>query len=332
MKAGIAGAACRVERQFSSGIEPLVREAVCTALDKAAISLADIDMVVTVASDTLDGMMVPIRAELAGALGKNYLNVPSSAGHALAAAAAAIEAGDAATALVVGWGAASKLAVEDGRSNQLDPFYLRPLGASPKVLGALQKQTLIAGGLTSEDDLEAFRTRMAGIVWNSENPACGFCDGVAAIVLRRFSDQEVGVIVADYAMASRSHTPLDGSLDPSEWVNEAISGFSAAQPKDTAPRGFIEVSGSNICAEMRGIVASVEAGLVDCAAAAANDTGGGASAWFGPATGLRTLVKLYEDRLADGASGGADSGLFVDLAGPLGQHVTCVLIERRSMA
>ena len=332
MRAGIAGAACRVEREFANGIEPVIREVVRAALEAAAISLGDIDMVITVASDTLDGMMVPIRAELAGALGKTYLNVSSSAGHALSAAAAAIEAGDAAAVLVVGWGAASKLAVEDGRSNQFDPFYLRPLGASPNVLGALQKQTLIAGGLASEDDLEAFRARMAGLVWDGESPAGGFCDGVAAVVLRRCSDQEAGLIVADYAMASRSHMPLDGSLDPADWVNEAISGFSKAQLKDVSSQGFIEVSGSNICAEIRGIAASAETGLVNCDAESANGKGGGASAWFGPATGLRSLVKLYEDRLAGGASHEPDRGLFVELAGPLGQHVTSLLIERRSMA
>lgn len=332
MRASIAGAACRIDRQFAGGIEPVIREVVRSTLDAAAISLADIEMVVTVASDTLDGMMVPIRAELAGALGKNYLNVSSAAGHAVCAAAAAIEAGDADTVLIVGWGAASKLAIADGRANQFDPFYMRPLGATPKVMAALQKQILVASGALSENNIEAFRARMTDRVWEGgkgdASQANGFCDGVAALVMRRASEGQGGIVISDHATASRSHNPLDGSFDPAAWVREAISGFSGARAKESAARGFIEVSGSSICAELRGIVASVESGLVDCDGSSANSMGGGAAAWFGPATGLRALAMLC----GDGEARDRDAGLFVDLAGPLGQHVTSIFIERRSEA
>ena len=328
MKAAIAGGAYRIERQFAAGMEPVIRQIVRAALETSRLSLADIEMVVTVASDTLDGMMVPVRAELAGALGKNYLNVPSSAGHALSAAAAAIEAGDAKSVLVVGWGAASKLAHADGRANQFDPFYMRPVGATPELIAALQERVLASSGVLTEDDIASFEARMANIAREDAQGdalgAHGFCDGVAAIVLRRAADETSGAIIADHATASRSHNPLDGSFDPAGWVREALTGFASARPKKQLSQGFIEVSGPTSWAELRGIAGAVEAGYVDCSAASANSTGGGAAAWFGPATGIRALARLHGrmDRTTP------DRGLFVDLAGPLGQHVTGMLIER----
>lgn len=333
MRAGIAGAACRIGRQFADGVEPVIREVVREALDKSGLSLADIDLVTTVASDTLDGMMVPIRAELAGAFGKTYLNAPSSAGHGLSAAAAAIEAGDARTALVVGWGAASKLAEADGRSNQFDPFYMRPLGATPKVLAALQKQILTASNTLSQNEIEAFRDRMAGLLWldagADEAHPYRFCDGAAALVLKRSSSEAPGVIVAEYSTASRSHSPLDGSFDPALWVSEAVERFSKARAGAAAPSGLIEVGGSTVEIEMRAIATLLRTGLVRCGTDAANRTGGGAMAWFGPASGLRVLAEMWALMSTERDR---DAALFADLAGPLGQHVTTVLLERRSEA
>jgi hypothetical protein len=333
MRVAIAGAASRIDRQFADGIERQVREVVREALDAAALSLAEVDLVVTVASDTLDGMMVPIRAELAGALGKSYLNVPSAAGHAIAAAATAIEAGDAETVLVVGWGAASKLAGNDGRSNQFDPFFMRPAGATPKVLAALQRQVLSASGAISDGGVAAFEAQMADVVWPRGAAAGGlrpeFCDGVAAIVLTKAAEEGSGLFVADHATASRSHAPLDGSLDPAGWVTEALEslGMRAGAPLET---GFVEASGSSAVAEMRAIAAMSDSGPVRCPPDRANAAGGGAAAWFGPATALRPLAELARRRLQDKPQDAA--GIFVDLAGPLGQLVTAIVIEQRSAA
>lgn len=332
MKVAIAGAASRVDRQFVTGIEQPIREVVRAALSSATLPLAEVDLVVTVASDALDGQMVPIRAELAGAVGKSYLNVPSAAGHAIAAAAAAIEAGDAANVLVVGWGAASRLAENDGRANQFDPFYMRPAGATPRAVAALQRQVLSASGYFTDSDIEAFEARMESAVWKGgagKQPP-EFCDGVAAVVLMRAPEAGAGLFIADHATASRSHAPLDSSLDPAGWVGEALMCLTGTRSRTAPASGFIEVSGSSSCAEMRAIAASAESGLTACTPDRANEAGGGAAAWFGPATGLRSFAELCGRRLRD-AEGDA-SGVFVDLAGPLSQLVTTILIEQRSAA
>lgn len=330
MRAAIAGAAQRLESTFADGVDQEVRRVVRGALDAAGLTLEEVDMVVTVASDTLDGMMVPIRAELAGALGKTYLNVPSSAGHAISAAVAAIESGDAQVALVVGWGAASRLAEADSRSNQFDPFFTRPLGATPAVMAGLQEQVVVASGAVSASAISALGTRMIATLWGDQElprSARGerFCDGAAAIVLRRTENGGSGLMVTDYAAASRSQMPLDGSLDPALWVREALGAFSADHADRQRPVGRVEVTAQSVVAELRGIMAATEAGPVDCDVDGANATGGGAGGWFGPATGLGSLARLVGDDRCD-------AGLFVDLAGPLGEHVTGILIERRSAA
>lgn len=328
MSAVIAGAASRIERQMAAGVEPVIREVVRAALGSAGLSLADIDMVITVASDTLDGMMVPIRAELAGALGKAYLNVPSSAGHALAAAAATIAAGDAEAVLVVGWGAASRLARSDGRANQFDPFFARPVGAAPRSVAALQNQMLTASGVVSQGEIDAFGSRMAELCWGgaAEPAAHGFCDGAAALVIRR-SQGEGGLVIARHATSSRGQAPADGVLDPAGWVQEVATALS---PAVAGRAGGIEVSGPTLCAELRGIAGACEAGVVASNANAANAVGGGAAAWFGPATGLAGLARVWAGPSRSAAEG--DAHLFIDLAGPLGQHVTGLLIERRRAA
>ncbi len=328
MTVTVAGAASRIEGQFASGVERPIRDVVREALADAGISLSDVDYVVTVASDALDGMMVPVRAELAGALGKSYLNVPSSAGHALAAAATVIEAGDAETVLVVGWGAASKLAGDDGRSNQFDPFYMRPAGATPETLAAVQRQVLVAAGLLSVSEVEAHAARMAAASWpGGAGASHAFCDGAVAIVLTGSKPPARGLSIVDHATASRSHAPLDATFDPAVWTSEALGSFvrGGASSQD----GFVEVSGTTPCAELRAISAVLGSESV-VGAGDSNRTGGGAAAWFGPATGLRAFAELF--RMHSATDRGEAHGVFVDLAGPLGQLVTALRIEKRSAA
>ena len=90
------------------GVEVSVRGAVQDALAAAKMVLNDVDLVVTVGSDILDGGMVGTRSGIAGAYGRELISVPSSGGHALAAAVAMIESGQARTVLLAGWGEGKK--------------------------------------------------------------------------------------------------------------------------------------------------------------------------------------------------------------------------------
>ena len=214
-RAAIIGAASLVVQRFARPLEHAVHETVVAALADAGLAgLEAIDTVLTSASDTLDGIMVATRSEMAGSAGKSYLHVPSSAGHALMAAAALIETGAAGTLLLVGWGEGSKFAVADAREIQADPFYARPVGATPAVLAALQAQFLTATGRVPVALADAYVARMAARAGrespNGRGPAwlrTGWCDGVVAMVLGQAADHPRAVRIRDYGSTFRPYTP-----------------------------------------------------------------------------------------------------------------------------
>ena len=331
----ITGWGTRLGRPFAARLDLKIREAVLSALSVSGLSIGDIDTVVTVGSDTLDGLSVPSRSEVAGNYGRSYLNLPSSAGHGLGAAVAEIESGAAEHVLLVGWGAAARLAQHDFRRNQADPFYARPIGASPRVMAVLQARELLGFDGLHEGALQGYADEMFSRAWPGEPKPSGgaapawastaFCDGVTAIVLRRSSKSSGGVAVRDFASASRPYSPEDDRLDPAAWAAEAIAGLS-----DPAARGssfdVVEAAAPTPAAEVRALAA---VGSWSPGSHAMNRSGGGASAHFGAATGLRQIAEASRSL----AQAGPDAkGLVLDLAGPIGQHATAILLQSRGNA
>lgn len=285
----ILGAAARVGAGIVADLETELRSVVLSALHKSGLALDDIDAVVTVASDTLDGVMVPIRSEVAGAFSKAPMNVPSSAGHAFAAALVLLESGQARHVLLAGWGAASKLALHDSRDIQADPFHDRPIGANPAAVAVLQASELQA----EFPNLPAH--------------SITFADGAVALVLGPAAAR--GTRIADVGTSSRGYYPEDDAIDPALWVAEAT-----AKWREQPEAALMAVSGPGRTCEARAV-----AGLARNGGPAKTDAAPGSDAWFGPATALYQIV-LLDERLC--ATGG--EGVLVDLAGPMGQHVTCV--------
>lgn len=331
----ITGTGWKIGRPLRGRLDVAIREAVLTALNTSKLSIEDIDTFVTVASDTLDGLMVPGRSEIAGAYGRKYLNIPSSAGHGLAAAVTQIESGEAGNLVLVGWGAATKLNEYDGRNNQADPFFARPMGASPRVVAALQAQELLGVDGLDETALQAYVQRMVSGVWQGgTNASSGsapawarsaFCDGVVAIVMRRAGDAENGVRIRDFASVSRPYSPEDDRLDTATWVREALAGLSDPGVANSGEFDVVEAAAPTPIAELRALV-GVGSGSARCGDMV-NRSGGGASAHFGAATGLRQIAEasriLMEMRQAKASA----RGLALDLSGPLGQHATAILLQ-----
>jgi len=326
-RAVIAGSAWKIGRPFADRFEVAVREAVLEALGVSGLSIGDIDSFVTVASDSIDGIMAPGRAEIAGAYGRSYLHVPSSAGHGLAAAATQIEARQARNLLLVGWGAAAKLNDHDGRANQADPFYARPVGASPRAVAMLQAQDLLSAVGLSEASLDAYVRDMADRAWQGDGKAppsaapawarTAFCDGVAAIVIRRASDAGNGVAIRDFASVSRPYSPKDECLDTAVWAKEAVSSLSGADG-DVA---VVEASAPTAIAESRAFSGAGVSKNFD--SRRFNASGGGATAYFGAATGLRQVAAASRALAGIGPA----SGLVLDMTGPAGQHATAILLQ-----
>lgn len=330
----IVGHAVRLGRPFGDRLEVTVRDTVLEALGRSGLDLADIDTVVTCASDTLDGMMVPVKAEFAGSYGRSLLNVPSSAGHAVAAAASLIETGQAENLLMVGWGEATRLARADFRRNQADPFYTRPLGASPAMSATLQAAGLAAevlpDGAALDERARADRARAWGAAPDGRGDSVpawaqtGFCDGAVALILRPRNQAPGGVVIRDHGCASRSYCPGDDRLDPALWVDEAVA--ACAEPDSLRAGAFaaVEVAGPTTIAEMRAL-AALRADRIDDPSGGVMASGGGAAAHFGPATALRQLA------VACATLGGRPGmGIVADLAGPMGQHTTLIALEAQT--
>ncbi|MFO1085280.1 MAG: hypothetical protein U1E21_11990 [Reyranellaceae bacterium] len=307
-RAAIRGSASAIHTSWDAPIDNLVHDVVTKALGECRLTLADIDTVVTVASDTLDGLLVPVRGEIAGNLGRSYCHITSSAGHALGAAVVMIESGQAERVLLVGWGAMEKFGAFDPRTLQADPFHARPIGALPRAVASIQAQQLLDLGLLDSDALKAQDAA-------EPNP----CDGAVAIVLEA-REGPCRVAVKDFASISRAYSPDDEVLDPAVWVREAVSLLKAA---DGIPHD-VEVAAPTVLGELRALDV-----LATQQRTRRNGSGGGAAAWFGPATGLRQIAFAAE-ALAGQPEGSVS--VAADLSGPLSQHVTVALLERGSEA
>ena len=317
----IVGTGGRVGRGLS--IEVAVRDAVREALDDAQLVLSAIDMVVTVGSDVLDGGMVATRSGIAGAYGHELLTVPSSAGHAFAAALSLLESGQARAVLLAGWGEGTKFADVDGRIIQADPFYARPLGADASAMAALQAQRLLADGGISLERLTAYGTTMrvrAGLAGDTtasmrEWLTPIWSDGACALVLVA---GEGPVRVVNFGTAFRPYCPAPEDLDPAIWVHEA------SQHVDHAAEALavVEAGGPSAFCELAALAPILDSAGLQPLDPRVNATGGGATAFFGPATGLRHIAAVA-DQLADTST----SGIAIDLAGPIGQATTVISLR-----
>jgi hypothetical protein len=305
-------------------VDAEMTQCVRAALASAGLSLHDIDAVLTCGSDILDGGMVGTRSGIAGAYGRELMTIPSSAGHAFAAAVSLIGSGQARNVIVAGWGEGTKFSLVDGRGLQADPFYARAVGADAAAMTALQAQRLFSDGALTPETLADYGTTMRRRVGLADNASGGmrtwlvpqWADGACAIVLRADAH---GVRVADLGTSFCSYSPQPSNLDPAAWVSAAMDGMenlaenNLAVIEACAPAPVIEF------AALRTVLARAGWRPVHDQV---NASGGGASAFFGPATGLRQIA-----RAALALAGSTNAGLVIDLAGPIGQATTVVALE-----
>jgi hypothetical protein len=182
---------------------------------------------------------------------------------------------------------------------------------------------------TDASDLQAYADEMFARAWpGQEKPGSGpapswattsFCDGVAALVLRPEREGGSDIVVRDFASVSRPYSPEDASLDPGAWASEALD----ALPDGDREFDVVEVAGPTPAAEARALDALAPRPAVG--RSGFNRRGGGATANFGAATGLRQIAEASRS-MAAGA--GPASGLVLDMAGPIGQHATAIVLQR----
>ena len=130
---------------YSAGIsdrtlEELIFEAASSALADAGVAWAELDSVVTAASDLVDGRVISamVTSGPAGGYMKDVITVASSGEHALVLAYLRLSAGLFDTSLVLAWSKCSEAPLPLVERLSLDPFYRRHLGMDGLVAAALQ--------------------------------------------------------------------------------------------------------------------------------------------------------------------------------------------------
>jgi hypothetical protein len=332
----IAGSASRVGDSFGWSIDAAIRESVLSALSAAGMtSLDEIDTLVTVGSDILDATTVAGHSGIAGSYGHSLLTVPSSAGHALAAAVVLIESGAARNVLLAGWGEGSKFEEVDGRLIQADPFYARPLGAGAAELAVLQAQRLVTSGRLDVDDVVRYAQEMSSrspslTSSDSEWLRTIWCDGVCALVLALGSEGDGGISVSDFGSSFQPYCPEPEDLDPSRWVSAAQSAMRSPEALDLGNLIALEVGGPTAACEVAAVADLLGKQGWDATDPRVNSSGGSARAYFGPATGLQRLVSAADALERAGSASERSLAAVIDLAGPIGQATSLIVLERGS--
>ena len=316
-----------------SPIDRAVQMSISSALASAQMELADIDMVLTVGSDIMDGAMVATRSGIAGSYSRQIMTVPSSAGHAFAAALSMIESGNVRNVLLVGWGEGTKFQALDSREIQADPFYARPVGADPVTMSVMQAQRLVSEGLIDPDEAGRYGDAMRehakvtqSFIGAARWLGTRWCDGACALVMAPAHGPGRQVTIRDIGTSFEPYCPDPHRLNPADWVRSAVGAMSEGASLRGDALKVIEIGGPTPFSELAAL-SGICAKSWQSAQPKFNLSGGGAAAHFGPATGLRRIICAAET-LSD-ADPGALAGI-VDLAGPIGQAVSVIALEASS--
>ena len=121
-------------------LEELIFDGSTRVLEDLGLTIADVDGVVTAASDLVDGRVISsmVTSGPAGAYMKDYTNLSSSGEHALTLAYMRTLAGQFQTTLVMSWSKCSETKVPLTEDLGMDPFYQRGLGMDGLAAAAMQ--------------------------------------------------------------------------------------------------------------------------------------------------------------------------------------------------
>ncbi len=147
-----------LERQEPEWVAPVITE----ALEKAGLRHGDPGFICSGSSDYLIGRPFSFVSAVA-ALGvwppAQESHVEMDGAWALYEAWVRLQHGDIDTALVYAFGQSSAGDIREVLVQQLDPYYMAPLGPDSVSLAALQARAVLDAGLTSEEALAAIANR-----------------------------------------------------------------------------------------------------------------------------------------------------------------------------
>jgi acetyl-CoA C-acetyltransferase len=141
-------------RKADQNVEDMIYETVTALLEKAGLTIDDVEMVMGAGDDVLDGRSISnvFTAEYAGAFMKEESKVEDDGAFAACYAFMRIAAGAFDTVLVYGYSKASDSSPQHYSGMMADPFYLRPLGVEALTAAALQARCYFQKYGAGEED------------------------------------------------------------------------------------------------------------------------------------------------------------------------------------
>lgn len=191
---------------YSLSMDELIAGALDQALASAVLDLDALDGIIASGNDGDEGLLSPLmRAEAAGAAGREYLYMTGGYCQAVSAAAAIVASGLSAQVGVVGWGTGSPV-VDQNEAMSADPFFLRPVGATPARLRRL-------------------RARAMGQDYGTDGhpPAPdGRQDAAVSLILTNGASTSGSVALTDWRSGFHPYLPAPDDLDPLAWREQIL--------------------------------------------------------------------------------------------------------------
>jgi hypothetical protein len=183
-------------------MDDLIADALDRALAGCGQALQTLDGIVACGNDADDGLLSPLlRAEATGAVGREYTYVTGSFCQAVTTAAALIASGLSRRLAVVGWGSGGD-APDENEQMIAEPFFLRPVGATPDNLRALR-----ALALGHEGRIEPQRAPR---------------EDAAVCLVMGAEPAGAGLELADWASGFHRYLPAPDHLDPDRWIADLV--------------------------------------------------------------------------------------------------------------
>jgi len=311
----IHGAAIQMSwRDSTASLSDLIFRGVSEAVRNSRVQMAEIDSVVLSAHDIVDGRSLSsmVTAPPAGAYFRDEIRLAEDGLAAASLASARIEAGETEYSIVAAWGRASEGDYAHTSRFAFDPFLGQPFGISEFSVSAMRLSAWAARhGLRPDMRNEAMAERKARAARNprsvagSMTPAlCGplsadeapsYADIVVAAVIGRAPSK---VRIAGFGHSAATEPMAPAALIEMPALAEAVRRAGCASGADPNALDVYQLAGATLADEAIALealdLAPQGLGFQSYARAAhINPSGGGASGWCFPTSGLVNMVEAY---------------------------------------
>lgn len=300
----------------SKSLTDLIYGCVQQALRDAGIQAADLDAVVIAAQDLVDGRSLTnmVTAPAAAAYMKDETRLSEDSASAFILGDARVRSGSVDTCLVVGWGRASEIPIDDISHALFEPFTSRPLGLTEIAVSGLRASQCLAtypdygrarpGLAKRREDRPDDDKRTPARAWplrTTELPV--WSDMVAAVVL---GSSPTSVAVLGVGMGTEPFDIGDRNLTEMTALRTAGAQALKAAGHSIDEVGVLELDGLTafdeaLSAEAVGAADQGNGMALLAEATRLNPDGGSSAGYCAPAMGLVRIVRARE-RLLRGES------------------------------